>query len=43
MIVLDTNVVSELMRPEPLGQVVMWNVDDFTETRVAIVNPWSSS
>ena len=35
MIVLDTNVISELMRPQPHPQVLAW-VDGLDPTRVAI-------
>ena len=44
MIVWDTNVVSELMRPEPNDQVVMWTdrqpVDEVFITAITLAELW---
>ena len=40
MIILDTNVLSELMRREPTGRVVD-NVADFVACGVTLLNPWN--
>ena len=47
MIILDTNVLSELMKPAPTGRVVDWmsiatpNVADFDACGVTLMNPWN--
>ena len=48
MIVLDTNVLSELMRATPSAKVVGWiearlatrNVKDFEGCEIKLLNPW---
>lgn len=55
MIILDTNVISEAMRPAPDERVLATvaiaadatvatrNVDDFRDTRLPIVDPWNAA
>lgn len=40
---LDTNVVSELMRPEPHTAVLAWIDAEFRHCGIALVNPWESA
>lgn len=54
MIVLDTNVVSELSRPTPSQAVIEWvdtqdssnlatrNTADFSDTGIQLINPWDN-
>ena len=39
-ILLDTNVVSELMKPQPDPAVATRNVRDFDYVGLEIINPW---
>ena len=50
MILLDTNVLSELTKPRPSARVLAWlvhrmrvatrDVGDFKASGVSVVNPW---
>jgi predicted nucleic acid-binding protein len=39
MIILDTNVICELMRPEPIAT----RNGDLTDCGVPVINPWIAS
>ena len=53
MMLFDTNILSELMRAEPHLPVLEWvdslppkevatrNINDFTATGIAVINPWN--
>jgi predicted nucleic acid-binding protein len=41
MIILDTNILSELIKPQGSQQIKKWVAENFENCQINIINPWN--